>query len=185
MSATLSRDPAWAPTSAAAVGNFFLSRGWQDPACPPIDQMKLQKLVFYAHAWYLAYNDGAPLFAEDIEAWPWGPVIRPLYFQTRDYGRAPITSRLTELRLDAASPLKPHFVEADVTNQTVREFLERIWQVHKPYSGIQLSNSTHAPGEPWSIIKEQYGDLGANPIIPNELITAVYQAKLQGQSAAA
>ena len=174
----------WVPASAASVGNFFLEQGWRDHAAPAIDQMKLQKLLFYAQAWFLAYN-GTPLFAEDVEAWPWGPVIRPIYYQTKDCGKAPISKRLTELRYDRDSPLKSRFVETDVTDPAITDFLQRIWDVHKPYSGVQLSNSTHADGEPWTIIKEQYRTLDAKPVIPTDLIAAVYKAKMSAEAVAA
>ena len=64
-------------TSAAAVANEFLALGEKEPRFPPIDQLKLQKLLFYAHAWHLAIKK-APLFDEDFEAWPWGPVVRDI-----------------------------------------------------------------------------------------------------------
>jgi len=38
----------------------------------------LQKLVYYAQAWSMVW-DGHPLFAEPIEAWKDGPVVRRLY----------------------------------------------------------------------------------------------------------
>ncbi len=40
--------------------------------------MKLQKLVYYAQAWSLVWDE-APLFQEDVEAWANGPVIRELF----------------------------------------------------------------------------------------------------------
>lgn len=40
--------------------------------------MKLQKLVYYAQAWSLVWDD-APLFRESVEAWANGPVIPDLY----------------------------------------------------------------------------------------------------------
>lgn len=40
--------------------------------------MKLQKLVYYAQAWTLAWLD-RPLFAERIEAWANGPVVPALW----------------------------------------------------------------------------------------------------------
>jgi uncharacterized phage-associated protein len=40
--------------------------------------MKLQKLVYYAQAWSLVWDD-APLFPESVEAWANGPVIPDLY----------------------------------------------------------------------------------------------------------
>ncbi len=44
----------------------------------PMTAMKLQKLVYYAQAWSLVWDD-KPLFSERIEAWANGPVVRKLY----------------------------------------------------------------------------------------------------------
>ena len=46
--------------------------------CRPMTAMKLQKLVYYAQAWSLVWDE-APLFEEPIEAWANGPVVRELY----------------------------------------------------------------------------------------------------------
>ncbi|MGO4135016.1 Panacea domain-containing protein [Rhizobium brockwellii] len=40
--------------------------------------MKLQKLVYYAQAWSLVWDE-RPLFDESIQAWANGPVCRSLY----------------------------------------------------------------------------------------------------------
>ncbi|HEX9737104.1 MAG TPA: type II toxin-antitoxin system antitoxin SocA domain-containing protein [Thermoanaerobaculia bacterium] len=40
--------------------------------------MKLQKLVYYAQAWSLVWDE-APLFPQRVEAWANGPVVRELY----------------------------------------------------------------------------------------------------------
>jgi len=44
----------------------------------PMSAMKLQKLVYYAQGWHLAF-EGEPLFDSPIEAWANGPVCRDLY----------------------------------------------------------------------------------------------------------
>lgn len=44
----------------------------------PMTAMKLQKLVYYAQAWSLVWDD-KPLFSERVEAWANGPVVRKLY----------------------------------------------------------------------------------------------------------
>lgn len=49
----------------------------------PIDQLKLQKIVFYAAGEYSALT-GKAMFAELIEAWDWGPAIYDLW---REYRR--------------------------------------------------------------------------------------------------
>lgn len=44
----------------------------------PMTAMKLQKLVYYAQAWAIVWDDQA-LFPERILAWKNGPVVRELY----------------------------------------------------------------------------------------------------------
>lgn len=69
----------------------------------PISAMKLQKLVYYSQAWSLVWDD-APLFAEPIEAWANGPVVRKLYeahrgqFEVRSVGGDP--SKLNADQID-------------------------------------------------------------------------------------
>lgn len=48
----------------------------------PMSAMKLQKLVYYAQAWSLVWDD-KPLFRAPIEAWANGPVVRALYEKHR------------------------------------------------------------------------------------------------------
>lgn len=167
------------PATAASVANEFLRLSFIEPNIPPVTQMKLQKLLFYAHAWHLALND-MPLFEEDFEAWPWGPVVRNIYFQTRAFGKLPVSELLSEIRKTGPEALDFSFVVPEgVENPQAREFVKNLWDSHKIYSGIQLSNSTHAPGEPWTIIKEHYGSLEQKPVIPNELIATVFKKKLE------
>jgi uncharacterized phage-associated protein len=48
----------------------------------PITAIKLQKLVYYSHAWHLVWDE-KPLFNEPIEAWANGPVVKELYREHR------------------------------------------------------------------------------------------------------
>lgn len=172
-----------APTTAAAVANEFLRLGNAEPGFPIIDQMKLQKLVFYAHGWYLGTRD-TPLFDEDFEAWPWGPVSRNIYHQTKKFGKGAVTERISEIREVGEGPLNFSFFAPDGVPDDLKEYIKQVWDIHKLYTGIQLSNSTHAAGEPWTIIKEQYGSLENKPTIPNQLIASVFREKaLQNVSA--
>ncbi|MGF7206720.1 putative phage-associated protein [Skermanella aerolata] len=165
-------------SSAAAVANEFLALGRLEPSAPPIDQMKLQKLLFYAHAWHLALHDQA-LFEEDFEAWPWGPVVRDIYSQTRKYGKNPVSEELMELQRTGDNVLDYTFVIPHIDVRETKEFIRQIWDVHKSYSGVQLSNSTHAPGEPWTIIRDRYGNLDGKPMIPNKLIEDIFRKKIE------
>jgi uncharacterized phage-associated protein len=167
------------PTSAAAVANaFFDIQGADHSSFPPIDQMKLQKLVFYSHAWWLAYN-GTPMFDDDVFAWPWGPVIPPLYFEFMEFGKNPIVNkRATELVRVGPRPTDFQLRQPAPPPPQIFNFLQSVWNTHKAFTGIQLSNATHAQGEPWTIVKQQYGTLDSKPPIPNTLIQDVFRSKL-------
>lgn len=58
------------------VAAYILSQG-------PREALELQKLVYYAQAWSLAW-DGVGLFNDRIEAWPKGPVAPALWRQHRN-----------------------------------------------------------------------------------------------------
>lgn len=61
---------------------------------PSGDSVRLQKLVYFAQAWHLAWT-GRPIFEEDFEAWPKGPVVRSVYRENR-YGSLSARANLTE-----------------------------------------------------------------------------------------
>lgn len=54
-----------------------------------ISNLKLQKLLYYAQAWYLVNFDKL-LFNDPIEAWSFGPVIPNLYRKYKRFGCNPI-----------------------------------------------------------------------------------------------
>lgn len=167
------------PTSAMAVANWFLQRSWRDRTKPPCDQMKLYKLVYYAHAWYLG-NCNQELFADDIEAWPHGPVIRDLYAEFHPAGSGPIR-RLGE-RIECIDGNYEKIIP--VHDGSLDNFFENIWTIYGHYSGIQLSNMTHESGEPWAIVAEKYDyNLRYKPSIPSEIIRDVFGRKIKKQPA--
>ena len=50
-----------------------------------ISHLKLQKLVFFTHAWRLAVH-GVPAVDERPEAWEYGPVFNSLYYRLKGSG---------------------------------------------------------------------------------------------------
>ncbi len=163
------------PTRAMAVANWFLEKSWNDYGKPPCDQMKLYKLVFYAHGWYMG-NCHRELFPEDVEAWPHGPVVRDLYIEFKSAGRSPIDhlGKRLEIRDGSAVRVEPKH------DGSLNNFFEDIWKAYGNFTGVQLSNMTHSPGEPWTIVAEQYGyDLASKPTIPSEIIEASFEQRVQ------
>jgi uncharacterized phage-associated protein len=96
----------------------------------PVDNLKLQKLLYYSQAVYLVLHNKIPLFPEDIEAWDYGPVVPPVYHEYKSYG-FDILPPLDE-------PVNLDFNEMRAVDMTLGCFGEM--------SGPVLINQTH--GEP-------------------------------------
>jgi len=135
---------------AKAIANYFLACGKHDGIS--ISPMKIQKLVYYAHGWYLGFTDN-PLIKEQVEAWRYGPVIPSLYDAFRQYGRGAITSPATNIVFPEGNVnvLHAKFQEVEPpTEPQLVSYLDSIWSLYKNYSATQLSNMTHAAGTPWA-----------------------------------
>ena len=94
---------------------------------------KLQKLCYYAQAWYCALYDGSPLFNENFEAWVHGPVCRELYSKYSNYGWSSIPQ-----------------VKNNDEKFTRKEFdiLHAVYGLYSKYDGDQLEEITHQE-KPW------------------------------------
>lgn len=127
-----------------------------------ITPMKLMKLVYIAHGWYLAIK-GEPLFSERIEAWKYGPVIPDLYHDTKQFGRNPIPPQIID----------DGFVNG-VDDET-KEFIDDVLSRYGDYSAFDLSSFTHQSGTPWDTV---YHNGSWDSFIPDSLIQSHYIEKL-------
>lgn len=101
---------------------------------------KLVKLVYIAHGWYLgAY--GEPLISEAIIGLRYGPMISSVYDKFIWYGISRITS------MCSVSGVYPMIYDKEMIY-----FLDKIWEVYKEYTGLQMSTITHCKGTPWEIL---------------------------------
>lgn len=118
-----------AVTNALDVAKFLVAQfqGAEDP----ITNLKLQKLLYYSQGWYLALN-GNPLFEERIEAWPHGPVVRPVYGCFKKYQWNPITEMVEEPKL----------------TEEVQAHLKEIMNVYGVHGAYYLEQLTHQE-KPW------------------------------------
>lgn len=133
---------------ARLIANYFLALGNRDQV--PIDPMKIQKLVYFAHGWYLAIVK-KPLVSETVEAWKWGPVIPSLYRCFSKYGRNPITEPATDMTVSLLKSMPPNLGEipSSADEGALIPILDGVWRAYGSQSGIQLSNLTHLPDTPW------------------------------------
>lgn len=126
------------------VANTFLWRAKENRV--GIDPLKIQKLVYNMHGWYLA-TTGCPVVGDRFEAWPKGPVLSSLYQQFKKYR----WNLITEL----ASDIDPQTGESKAlivatSDEKFYEVFGAVWDRYKAFSGEQLSALTHADGTPWS-----------------------------------
>lgn len=146
------------PYSAKAIANYFLDKA--DAEGAPLSPMKLQKLVYLAHGWYLAVT-AAPLLDELVEAWQYGPVIPSIYHEFKEFGSGPIKGRAQDVVAEGSSIrfVTPSLEEQDVRDHPqTREILDRVWKVYSTYSAGQLSTMTHQAGTPWRKTWDDMGD---------------------------
>ena len=118
--------------------------------------MKVQKLVYFAHGWYLAFT-GHPLINEPVEAWRFGPVIPSLYHALKPYGSQEVDEPVAELDPTVKDPYIWSLREASIDegpdpaeNNLAKQIVKRVWEVYGNFSAVQLSNLTHVEDDPWS-----------------------------------
>lgn len=95
--------------------------------------LRLQNLLYYIQGWSLALR-GNPFFAEPIEAWKYGPVIKSVYEEFRQFGDQPI-------------PVEEGKEGADLSRKD-RGFIDSIWETYKEYAAIGIIKKTHSE-TPW------------------------------------
>ncbi|MBV8978680.1 MAG: SocA family protein [Alphaproteobacteria bacterium] len=168
-----------APYNTAAIANWFLDRADQDGV--KLDPMKLQKLIYFAHGWYLSLAN-QPLITEHPQAWNYGPVIPSIYHEFKNFGRGPIAGRAWDLDYSGVTPktiLNAKIVEPHVDNEPeIQEFLEQIWTVYGSKSAVYLSNLSHVPNGAWDKAYKAAGG-NRNVDIPDSFIKEEFDAKRQ------
>lgn len=146
------------------IANFFIRKGLE--VGRPVDHLKLQKLIYFAHAWHLALFDGEALIDEDIQAWRYGPVVGSLYRVLKANGMNPIKHLISTGTGFSTVPI-PEPEEA-----MVREFLDVIWEKYGMFSAVELSTLSHQPDGPWS---HYYSNEVENRTIPNNFLADYYR----------
>ena len=101
------------------VSQYFLSK-------ESMSHKKLQKLCYYAQAWYLA-NYGKPLMPNRFEAWVHGPVSPDLYSIYRDWGWVNIP-------------------KVEMPSELCREeeaVVDKVFEAYGEYTADELESMTH------------------------------------------
>lgn len=100
--------------------------------------LKLQKLLYYCQAWFLAFGKGR-LFSGKFQAWVHGPVNRHIYDRFKDEKVLYSSVSAADMRSDFSySRLSPD----------ERAQIDAILTVYAAYTGDQLEEMAHQE-EPW------------------------------------
>ena len=142
------------PHHALGIANWFIENG--DLYTP----LQIIKLVYMSHGWMLGLYD-RPLIKENVEAWKYGPVVPVVYHAIKGFGSLPVE----EIKMNV-----PPIVL--VLDEYESDLIKQVNQKYGCFTGIRLSQLTHARGSPW----DEIWDGTPNKIIPNELIQKYYKA---------
>jgi len=148
--------------SSRSIANYLLE---QCGAHGGLDALQTIKLTYIAHGFTLGLYDD-PLIEDDVEAWKYGPVVRPVYAMI-PYANTKVTQPLSEERPDLL-PRDKSLVDTIIRN-------------YAGLSGLRLSSLTHRDGTPWDLTWRRFGQ---NAVIPRELIRDHYKRVIEGGSAA-
>ena len=128
-----------------------------------ITHLKLQKLLYYVEAWYLA-NFDRQLFPESPQAWTHGPVYKSVYDKYSGKG------------WDAL----PKENSVSLPNQELAEYVLACLDEYGQYSAKKLEKMTHEE-DPWKVAR---GDLPLEARCQNKidkLLTRNYYASRIGK----
>lgn len=138
--------------SASDIAKYVLYKCISDKL--PISNLQLQKILYYIQRYFLQ-NMKRALFKEEIEAWPFGPVVRDVYYQYCGYGA-----------LQIKDVEKPNIILTDSEKRAI----DNIIAEKRSVTPWELVEDTHQQGHAWDMV---YKDgLGYKDVIPKEVIVA-------------
>lgn len=116
------------------VADFFIDIA-KNNENDTITNLRVNKLVYFAQAWYLTrYN--IPLFNEEIEAWDYGPIVSSLYQVYKKYGKNNIDN--------VSDNYSSNIFSADELKTLID-----VAVYYGKYSTTELVNLTHRKDSPW------------------------------------
>ena len=146
---------------AKAVANYLIKRSVDDGI--PFSALKLQKMVYFCHAWTLALCK-YPLIYQPIMAWEYGPIIRDLFEVVSDMNNC--SNELVTTRIKFVVPVE--------FNDDEKKIVDRVYDQYSPCTTNTLCAIAHAPTTPWAIVNKA---VSGEVVISDTLIEQHYTKK--------
>lgn len=135
-----------------------------------ISNLKLQKLLYFVQALFLVMSNGtAPCFKEEIEAWPFGPVVPEVYDEYKIYGSLEIPYSKTKNVLNKSLELEKYVYDENIISEDDKSNINEVIEHFKNKSAYALANLTHNQ-DPWKNAFIPY----CSQTIPRESITKFF-----------
>ena len=122
-----------------------------------LSNLKLQKILYIAHMFYLGRTNGEPLVRGAFEAWDYGPVHPNVYHKVKIFGSDPVENIFHDV--------------ADMAKGPEKEILDEALESLDGFGPGQLVHVTHREGGAW---EKNYIPGVRNCIISNKDILAEY-----------
>ena len=153
--------PSKRPLSANDIADWFINATDGD-AGNVITPLMVQKLVFFAQAWFLA-NKGRPLFTDDFQAWASGPIIPALFERFENF---------------AYTNLPPIENARQVSGEKL-ELLNGVQERYGCFNAGKLEQLVQESGGPWSKCRAGLGPGDASStVITKDAIKKFYGQKI-------
>jgi len=140
--------------TAQQIADWYLA--WADALDAELDNLKLQKLLYYTQGHALR-EFGEPIFVDELQAWAHGPVVPSVYRRFKHAGSSSI---------EVDSTLPSTFSWDDYRD--VESFLQRVWNSYAKYASWTLREMTHRE-PPWL---EHFSENERDAVIPVEALRA-------------
>ncbi len=133
------------------VCDYIISKTEQDG----LSILKLQKLLYYCQAWFLAFDKGT-LFDGKFQAWVHGPVNRHIYDRFKE----------TKLLYSSVSSddIRLNFSYDNMKKDEMKQ-IDAILSVYAGFTGDQLEEMAHSE-EPWILAR---GGIASHERCENEI----------------
>ncbi|MDR1165980.1 MAG: DUF4065 domain-containing protein [Deltaproteobacteria bacterium] len=154
--------------------------------------MKLQKLLYFAQGWHLAYFD-FPLFEDPIEAWKYGPVVSSVYFALSSRKKKGVITDTIRGYFVRGTDYALGTPEMEFHNDDIGDFMTSFWNSYSKKSAWELVATSHAKGSPWERVANlsESAEVGEDSewylsyvdrVIPVELMRTYFKSFLSGDS---
>lgn len=129
------------------VTNHLLHLAYSKKDDDDLSPLRVQKLLYFLHGWYLAVT-GTCLLSEPFIRGKYGPVLVSLETELKRYGALPVADYIKRWDGEKGAEVA-YFVNLSVLPQFAA-ILENVWAQYRRLSTAQLSSISHSEASPWA-----------------------------------